>query len=231
LYNHEDQLREELVRLQEQLKTVEAREKEEADKVEADKTTAAADTKDEAKPDDAPSSNGNVESGTSSLQATSVNTDSLDSDTTAVNTPLVSPTPVPGTQFSSLPKETPSEPLTSAFLNLQILHLQKLLAYLDTEFAPTKQKMLDLLANNDIKFSLLWCLFRLGSVITFKDYQTGLTMAGEVHPIPALTQITSAEYMRRGENQEFFEINARYIDYNGSCFYYAWQRMLFPSYL
>lgn len=209
--------------MQEQLKTVEAKEK-----AEADKTTAVGDTKDEAKSADASSSNDNIESGTSSLPTTLTNTDSLDSDTTAVNTPLVSNTPLPGTQSQPLPKEPPSEPLTSAFLNLQILHLQKLLNYLDTEFAPTKQKMIELLANNDIKFSLLWCLFRLGSVITFKDYQTGLTMAGEVSPIPTLTQITSAEYMRRGENQEFFEISARYIDYNGSCFYYAWQRMYSP---
>ena len=35
--------------------------------------------------------------------------------------------------------------------------------------------------------------------------------------------------MRRGgDQQEYFEINVRYIDYNGSCFYYAWQRLEIP---
>ena len=98
--------------------------------------------------------------------------DSLDSDTTAVNTPEGTSTPKPA--------EEATEAVTAEVLRLQILHLEKLLKFLEIEFQPTRQKLNDLLANNDIKFNLLWCLFRLGSVITFKDHESGLLMAGEV---------------------------------------------------
>lgn len=65
-------------------------------------------------------------------------------------------------------------------LRTRVLHLEKLVHFLDKEFQPIKQKMADLLKNNDINFSLLWCLFKLGSDITFKDTESGLICAGEV---------------------------------------------------
>jgi hypothetical protein len=34
--------------------------------------------------------------------------------------------------------------------------------------------------------------------------------------------------MRRGDQQEYFEICVRYIDYNGSSFYHSWQRLEIP---
>jgi len=107
---------------------------------------------------------------------------SVDSDATAVNTPLGSSTPLPKLP-SSTPETTESETLTitADMLRVQVLHLEKLMKFLESEFGPTRQKLNDLLENNDMKFSLLWCLFRLGSVITFKDYESGLNMAGEVH--------------------------------------------------
>ena len=112
--------------------------------------------------------------------------------TTAVNTPVGSSTPIP--KVTEL--HTAIEPGTAAqadsdvvvsadVLRLQVEHLEKLLRFLNSDFAATRQKLLDLLANSEIKFNLLWCLFRLGSVITFKDYESGLTMAGEV-PLPLL---------------------------------------------
>lgn len=112
---------------------------------------------------------------------------SIDSDATAVNTPLGSSTPLPtivATAISATEtNESETVVLTAEILRLQILHLEKLLKFLEQEFAPTRQKLKDLLAGNDMKFSLLWCLFRLGSVITFKDYESGLNMAGEVFSI------------------------------------------------
>jgi hypothetical protein len=35
--------------------------------------------------------------------------------------------------------------------------------------------------------------------------------------------------MRRGDQQEYFEMHVRYIDYNGSSFYYSWQRLYTPK--
>lgn len=109
----------------------------------------------------------------------------VDSDATAVNTPLGSSTPLPELAAVTLSGAETAESddivLTADVIRLQTLHLQKLLNFLEKEFAPTRQKLSDLLATNDMKFSLLWCLFRLGSVITFKDYESGLNMAGEVY--------------------------------------------------
>ena len=107
---------------------------------------------------------------------------SVDSDATAVNTPLGSSTPLPKVPTSN-PETTESETMiiTADILRVQVQHLEKLLRFLESEFGPIRQKLNDLLENNDMKFSLLWCLFRLGSVITFKDYESGLNMAGEVY--------------------------------------------------
>jgi len=147
---------------------------------------------------------------------------SLDNDSTAVNTPGIS-TPLAQPDSTATSTDAPSKdedvPLTPEALRLQALHLSKLVKFLETEYDPVRQKLNELLAHNDIKFNLLWCLFRLGSVITFKDHESGIVMAGE---------ITSADYMRRGDHQEYFEIHVRYIDFNGSCFYYAWQRLYLP---
>ena len=111
----------------------------------------------------------------------------IDSDSTAVNTPLGSSTPVPkpAATVPDVAETTESETvvLTADILRLQTLHLEKLLKFLEKEFAPTRQKLNNLLLSNDMKFSLLWCLFRLGSVITFKDYESGLNMAGEVRSL------------------------------------------------
>ena len=118
-----------------------------------------------------------------------VNGESSD-DTTAVNTPDRSATPL------EIEKTEPSEPTTSSTMEteipsdpevfrLQMLHLQKLINFLKKEFEPVRNKVNDLLSSGDIQFSLLWCLFRLGSVISFKDHESGLVMAGEVphyHP-------------------------------------------------
>lgn len=145
---------------------------------------------------------------------------SLDNDSTAVNTPGMS-TPLPHDSADPAPSKDEDVPLTPDVLRLQALHLSKLLNFLETEYSPVRQKLNELLVHNDIKFNLLWCLFRLGSVITFKDHESGIVMAGE---------ITSADYMRRGDHQEYFEIHVRYIDFNGSCFYYAWQRLYVPPY-
>lgn len=104
---------------------------------------------------------------------------SVDNDSTAVNTPGSS-TPLPKANPTTPDPPDPTLEPSADALRLQTLHLQKLLNFLDSEFSPTRQKLNDLLENNDMKFDLLWCLFRLGSVITFKDYESSLTMAGEV---------------------------------------------------
>lgn len=115
------------------------------------------------------------------VKAKLVNGDaSVDSDVTAVNTPGSS-TPLPKVEVETQTIDTATAiAVTPDVLRLQTEHLQKLLNFLDKEFSPLRRKLNDLLQGNDIQFNLLWCLFRLGSVITFKDHESGLNMAGEV---------------------------------------------------
>lgn len=115
---------------------------------------------------------------------------SLDSDSTAVNTPNGSATPTTKESSVTVITETVKDdsPVEASTLRLQVQHLEKLIKFLDKEFAPTRQKLKDLAVTGEIKFSLLWALFRLGGVITFRDNESGLVMAGEVSilEIPAL---------------------------------------------
>ena len=231
-------MKEELAKLEEKLKAAE--EKDAEKKKEEEKNAETGKTDEEKKEDTVTSTEDSKANGTANghidikakITLQLVNGDvSHDSDSTAVNTPLGSSTPLikvsaetdaVTTVEYTLNQDSQLE-LTTDSLRLQTLHLSKLITFLAREFAPTSQKLKELLSSGDIKFSLLWCLFRLGSVISYKDYESGLTMAGE---------ITSADYMRRGDSQEYFEIHTRYIDYNGQCFYYAWQRLYYPiSYL
>jgi hypothetical protein len=157
LFTHEKQLEQELARLRVQLTVVE-----------------------EAKPPENANEESQPEPQTSLTDSDvekvkMVNGDSLDSDATAVNTPQGTSTPKPAEEATEA-----TETITAETVRLQILHLEKLLKFLEVEFQPTRQKLNDLLASNDIKFNLLWCLFRLGGVITFKDHESGLLMAGEV---------------------------------------------------
>ena len=141
------------------------------------------DMKEEVTTEENPAKSETLTNGSIDTKVKLVNGDtSIDNDSTAVNTPGSS-TPLPKA-VSTTPDQAEStlEP-TAGDLRLQTQHLQKLLNFLETEFAPTRQKLHDLLENNDMKFGLLWCLFRLGSVITFKDHEAGLTMAGEVYPL------------------------------------------------
>ena len=202
LFTHEAQLKEELEKLKVKLsiaEEVEKRQKEngEAEKTETNEEKAEEKTEgtmeemeekvvvkedvtaeDKSKENESkPFTNGHLDP-----KVKLVNGDcSTDSDTTAVNTPGSS-TPLPKvTSMTPDAVDLALEP-TLDVLRLQSQHLQKLLNFLENEFAPTRQKLNDLLENNDMKFGLLWCLFRLGSEVTFKDYESGLTMAGEVFP-------------------------------------------------
>ena len=65
-------------------------------------------------------------------------------------------------------------------LEKRVLHLQKLLDYLEQEFSESRQKLADLSLDHDISFGLLWCVFGLGTAVTFKDIESGLICAGEV---------------------------------------------------
>jgi len=249
-------LKEELAKIQVQLNL--AQQQAETEKKPEKETGAQDETKsekpkvDEKVPEDNSSEKGaegkphqSLVNGIEPEQKKLVNGDSTDNDSTAVNTgsttPLTKDKEPSASSDSGPAKEEPEGTTedpdslvpTVQSLSQQVLHLQKLVDFLHDEFGPTRQKLNDLLENNDIKFGLLWCLFRLGSVITFKDHESGLNMAGEVPTTSAqplhlriLTlEITSAEYMRRGDQQEYFEIHVRYIDYNGSTFYYSWQRL------
>jgi hypothetical protein len=163
LFTHEKQLNEELEKLKVQLTLAEQTEKEISQ-------TGKDDTRDSLT--NAALPNGHIDG-----KEKVVNGDiSHDGDSTAVNTPIGSSTPLPKVSEG----QTDDAPPTANSLRLQTLHLEKLLNFLQKDFAATRQKLSDLLVNNEIKFTLLWCLFRLGSVITFKDYESGLTMAGEV---------------------------------------------------
>ena len=192
MFNHEIQLHEELGKLRVQLSVAEEAEKE---KKKETTETNEVNEKTEVKTSDTSSSSPHLTNGVDE-KVKLVNGDiSVDSDATAVNTPLGSSTPLPQLPTSS-PETTESETITitADILRLQVQHLEKLLKFLESEFGPTRQKLNDLLENNDMKFSLLWCLFRLGSVITFKDYESGLTMAGEVFPS---TTFLTIDYERR----------------------------------
>ena len=254
MFTHEDLLKEALAKIQVQLNLAKQAEKEK--KPEEDGATQAETNSEKPKVDEKVPEPNSSKKGTEGKphqsfvngiepeQKKFVNGDTTDNDSTAVNTGSTTPltkdkepgTPSDSDPTTDEPKETEdpgSLVPTVQSLSQQVLHLQKLVDFLHDEFGPTRQKLNDLLENNDIKFGLLWCLFRLGSVITFKDHESGLNMAGEVPTTSAqplhlriLTlEITSAEYMRRGDQQEYFEIHVRYIDYNGSTFYYSWQRL------
>jgi hypothetical protein len=177
LFNHEAQLQLELSKLNEQLKTAEENEAKEAQGQEAKDETKEGECKET-------TTNSEISSASSShvtngLLKTLLNGDSTDNEATAVNTPDRSITPKVETETE--PQDNSEDVAISAeMLRVRILHLEKLLRFLEAEFAPTRQKLIDLLVNGDIKFGLLWCLFRLGSVISFKDYESGLVMAGEV---------------------------------------------------
>ena len=69
---------------------------------------------------------------------------------------------------------------SQAEIQQEILHLEKLLRFVDSEFAPQKQKFKDLMADGDIRFDLLWLLFPPDSQVAFKDDISGLPMAGKV---------------------------------------------------
>jgi len=180
-------LKEELEKLKVKLSIAEEVEKAQKEKEEKEKGEEKKDVKEEnvtteEKAEEKAAKSETLTNGNIDTKAKLVNGDSsIDNDSTAVNTPGSS-TPLPKT-VSTTPDQTEStlEP-TAGDLRLQTQHLQKLLNFLETEFAPTRQKLHDLLENNDMKFGLLWCLFRLGSVVTFKDHEAGLTMAGEVYP-------------------------------------------------
>lgn len=107
------------------------------------------------------------------------------------------------------------------FLRLGVLHLESLLAFLDKEFQPMKQKMDALMSKNTVTFDILWLLFPEGSEVIFKDLSTDLKRAGKVcFPVKHFSRkITSARYRVTFQTQTF-EIVARCIDYNGDTFYY-----------
>ena len=106
---------------------------------------------------------------------------SIESDSTAVNTPNGSATPTKETPISVITETVKDDNTVEAStLRQQVQHLEKLIKFLEKEFAPTRQKLKDLAVTGEIKFSLLWAVFRLGSVITFRDNESGLVMAGEV---------------------------------------------------
>jgi len=78
-------------------------------------------------------------------------------------------------------------------VRLQILHLEKLLEFLDSRFRPMKGKMDELLCREEITFDLLWCLFPEGTEITFKDNNSGLICGGKVNTSipPCLSEVRS----------------------------------------
>ena len=193
----------ELAKIQVQLSLAQQAEKEKKPEKEAntkDETKSEEPKVDAKMPEDNSSEKGTEDkshqslvNGVESKQKKLVNGDSTDNDSTAVNTPGSSTPvtkdkePAASTASGSTTNEAngnieDSNSLvpTVESLSQQVLHLQKLLDFLNEEFGPTRQKLNDLLESNDMKFGLLWCLFRLGSVITFKDHESGLSMAGEV---------------------------------------------------
>jgi hypothetical protein len=92
---------------------------------------------------------------------------------------------VPPTQHQIPPVGTNAEPQNVPpndleFLRLGVLHLESLLAFLDKEFQPMKQKMDALMSKNTVTFDILWLLFPEGSEVIFKDVSTDLKRAGKV---------------------------------------------------
>lgn len=125
---------------------------------------------------------------------------SLDSDSTAVNTPNGSATPTKENPISVTTETVKDDDTVEASaLRQQVQHLEKLIKFLEKEFEPTRQKLRDLAVTGEIKFSLLWALFRLGSVITFRDNESGLVMAGEVSilKIPAVDNNSNCRLQAR----------------------------------
>lgn len=110
-----------------------------------------------------------------------------------------------------------------------IRKLQNLLLILEEDFSPVQEKML--LLKGKITFDLLWCLFPPGSDIIFKHEDSGLNCGGKVYLkfiiCPCSQQIISTGYGLDPMSGQNFSIWIRCIDYNGSTFHYAFQRMYF----
>jgi hypothetical protein len=172
LFSHEEQLEAELEKLKIKLNEVEEADKKKTTSGETDATPAT-------------TANGTTDILVKSTLEELVNGHSnTDEDLTAVNTPQGTSTPALNPPNAQLPTADFDDvaPLTPETLRAQTTHLEKLLQFLKNEFAPIRRKFNDLLANSEIQFNLLWLLYRLGNEVTFKDYESGLTMSGEVQP-------------------------------------------------
>ena len=91
----------------------------------------------------------------------------------------------------------------------EINELNKLLYCLDKEFASIKRRYKALLEKKSITYDLLWLLFRRDCVITFKDPDSDLVIAGEV---------TGSSYVKNSM-EPYFAIVARYVNYSGKQFH------------
>ena len=183
MFNHEPELLKELEKLKAKLAESPEAEKESADKKAEDDKTEDRNTapKGETMNEESAAKLNGDTNDISPKGAMSNGVPSLDSDATAVNTPDGASTPTKETLTSvTMESVTDEDAVGVTVLRLQVQHLEKLTKFLEKEFGPTRQKLKDLAATGEIKFNLLWALFRLGSVITFRDNESGLVMAGEV---------------------------------------------------
>jgi hypothetical protein len=69
---------------------------------------------------------------------------------------------------------------------LDILHLEALIACLQEDFGDIKYRTYELFRQNKTSYDLLWCLFPICSEIIFNDPSSGVNCAGRVRTFRVL---------------------------------------------
>ena len=96
---------------------------------------------------------------------------------------------------NQVPKSSSSRYAGLSSLIMDIEHLRALISVLENQFGPLKQKMDQLFSNSKAGFNFLWCLFPVGSEITFPDPNSGLPCAGKVHSLLlGVSEFKDSEY-------------------------------------
>lgn len=108
-------------------------------------------------------------------------------------------------------ESTELEPASATKLTVQVNELQKLIRCLEREFASTQQRFNELAANDEIAYDLLWYLFPQNQLVTYKDPDSDLTIAG---------QTIATGYRDNGQMQQF-EITVQFIDFNGEFLHHS----------
>ena len=92
-------------------------------------------------------------------------------------------------------------------------HVELLLQYIDTDFCETKEALQPMLENGLITFDLLWALWKPGTLMYTPTYDD--------HSVPRALKVSLAERHRTILKGDFYSIEARYIEHDGTSLGYG----------